>query len=208
MITTIFFDWGGVLIAGGSDRLDRYWADILGVSATELRRVMEPCMPRFQLGLVSENEIWVDVCGLLGVRVPTEPLWQAAFRASYVEIDPMLNLARELRNVGYGVGLISNTEKPSAELFLEKMGVDERYAAFEHPVFSCDAGCSKPDPAIFREAGRRHKIDLTQSVLVDDAIENIHAAQQLGMHTIHVADPLKAVDELRALLSAARERSD
>ena len=203
MISTIFYDWGGVLIEQGPHDLHQYWADALGVQVSDLQRTAEPHMPRFQLGLVSEADFWGKVCESLGVRPPPGPLWQAGFRRSYVEHDAVLNLARKLRDDGYGIGLISNTEKPTAELFMEKMSADSRYAAFEYPVFSCDVGCAKPDPEIFHEAISRHGTRPSHCVFLDDSEENIHAAKVLGMHTILVVDPVKSVDDLSALLAAA-----
>jgi len=203
MITTIFYDWGGVLIEQGPEGVHRYWADALGVTVADLRTSVQLFLPRFLLGLTSEPDFWDEVCASLTVPAPSRPLWQAAFRHSYVEHNEVLNFARELRDAGYGIGLISNTERPIAELFIEKMAVDTRYAAFENPVFSCTVGRAKPDTAIFREAMERHGTDAARSVFLDDSEENTRAAIGLGMHAIHVTDPLKSVEELRALLSAS-----
>jgi putative hydrolase of the HAD superfamily len=202
LISTVFFDWGGVLAESGVLRMRRYWSSAIGVEPADFGAVAEPFMPGFQLGEVSEQEFWAQVCGSLGVSVPDKPLWKAGFRASYVEHAEMLDLARDLHHEGFRVGLISNTEGPAAEFFLEMAASDSRYAVFRNPVFSCDIGRRKPAAAVFAEAARRLESSYPRSVLLDDSQENVQAAVRLGMQAVHVSDVQRAVKELRTLVAA------
>jgi len=49
----------------------------------------------------------------------------------------------------------------------------------------------KPDAAIYELAINRFKLTPNETVFVDDKLENIEAAKNLNLQTIHLADPNK-----------------
>jgi putative hydrolase of the HAD superfamily len=54
--------------------------------------------------------------------------------------------------------------------------------------FSCDLRMTKPDPEIYAAVVSRMAVQPQDLILVDDRIENIEAAQSLGLQTIHFTD--------------------
>ncbi len=56
---------------------------------------------------------------------------------------------------------------------------------FDAVVVSCEVGCSKPDPAIYRICLDRLGVEVQESLFVDDRVENIDAAAALGLRTLH-----------------------
>jgi HAD superfamily hydrolase (TIGR01509 family) len=58
----------------------------------------------------------------------------------------------------------------------------------------------KPDPRIYYVALERLGVSPPQAIFVDDFIENVDAARQLGMQGIHFADPERARGQLEEWL--------
>ena len=54
----------------------------------------------------------------------------------------------------------------------------------------------KPDKEIYLLAIKKFKLDPNQTVFIDDKIENINAAKNLGFKTIHLHDPKLIIDEI------------
>ncbi len=67
---------------------------------------------------------------------------------------------------------------------------------FDGGVFSGDVRLGKPDPAIYRLLGQRHRLQPEQTWFVDDHLANVEAACDLGWQGLHLTQPL----ELRSLL--------
>ena len=70
---------------------------------------------------------------------------------------------------------------------------------FEGVVISAEVGLMKPDPRIYPLAADSLAVQLDESVFVDDFIENVEGARQVGMQAIHFVDPKQARRELVAL---------
>ena len=57
----------------------------------------------------------------------------------------------------------------------------------------------KPDPVIFELILDRYNIDRTKAIFIDDNIKNIHAAEKLGLKSIHFTSPEQLNSELLSL---------
>jgi HAD superfamily hydrolase (TIGR01509 family) len=55
-------------------------------------------------------------------------------------------------------------------------------------VISGLEGVAKPDPEIYHIACERHGIVPQNAVFIDDRIENVDSAHDLGFHGIHFTD--------------------
>jgi putative hydrolase of the HAD superfamily len=72
--------------------------------------------------------------------------------------------------------------------------------AFDELIISAEVGIAKPDPRIYHLALERLGVAAGEAVFVDDFLENIDAAQALGLHTVHFRNPDQARTELDHLL--------
>lgn len=80
--------------------------------------------------------------------------------------------------------------------------VRHEYAFFDHfqeIVVSGEEKMAKPDPAFFQLLMDRHQVAPEQSLFIDDNIDNIKAANQLGFHTIRFVHPEDLGEKLKAL---------
>ena len=61
-------------------------------------------------------------------------------------------------------------------------------------------GVRKPDPRFYELACESLGVEPDECVFLDDLGVNLKPARTLGMHTIKVTDPDRAISELEALL--------
>ena len=68
---------------------------------------------------------------------------------------------------------------------------------FEGIVVSGDERIKKPDYKFYQILLNRYDVDAKKSVFIDDALENIKAAKELGFHTIHFVSASQMETELK-----------
>jgi putative hydrolase of the HAD superfamily len=196
MINTIIFDWGGVLIDNPAQGLLDYCASHLNVNSAVLETVLDAYLPHFQKGTLPEQELWEKVTKDLDVAPPrVDSLWEDAFRSVYIPKEEMFDLAKRLKENGYKVGFLSNTEVPPMNYFHERGYGD----IFQEPVFSCAVGAIKPEAEIYQITAKRLGIDPKTAVFIDDKISYIEGARAVGMSGIVFDNPQQVKKELANL---------
>lgn len=71
---------------------------------------------------------------------------------------------------------------------------------FDVVVESSKAGCRKPDPRFYEIACDELGIEPSEAVFLDDLGVNLKPAKAMGMTTIKVTDPAKAIEELEQVV--------
>ena len=70
---------------------------------------------------------------------------------------------------------------------------------FDVVVASCEVGSCKPAPEIYRICLERLGVSADAALFVDDRLENIQAARDLGLHALHFLGDASVTDLRRAL---------
>lgn len=91
-------------------------------------------------------------------------------------------LAGQARRQGIRTGVLSNGVREIVEVIEAQRGWS---SCFDTLVVSCDVGCAKPGPEIYRLTLERLGVAPAEALFVDDRAENIAAAQALGLQTLH-----------------------
>lgn len=193
-IQGVLFDWGGVLIEDPAPGLMAFCAGKVGVPVEDYIRAHNKHAEAFQKGLIEEPAFWQQVCGDLGRLPPPSLSWEEAFRAVYRPCDEVFALARRLRERGYRTGLLSNTEAPAMEFFLE-LGYD----AFDALTFSCAEGTFKPEREIYEIAAQKLGLAPARCVLIDDRLDFVEGAHHAGMQGIVYRSLVQVKQELAGL---------
>lgn len=110
------------------------------------------------------------------------------FIATRQTIPAGIELARTLKKLGYKIYILSNWDIASFPLFVEKfpeLFTYEGQDLFDGIMISGKAGIIKPHANIFEACLKKFKIQRSQAIFIDDTIENIQAAQNLGIDSIH-----------------------
>jgi putative hydrolase of the HAD superfamily len=132
--------------------------------------------------------------------VTAEEYWTLVGHAPLVELDvaswsrvdyEMVALLHELHNAGQRIALLSNIPEDHARNF------EHTYAwldLFEVRGFSCRIGAAKPERKAFEWC--RDQLGGGDILFVDDRLENVRAAELVGMRGHHFT----GIDDLRARL--------
>ena len=203
-IEAAFFDLGGVVMASGSPRelLEVYeGADLETLTLLFLGPDDDGDHPWHQAerGEISVVDAFPLIQAMLtdhGVTRRTDrppgPMreWQVN--------EPVLEVLSELREAGVRTSIITNNVKEFRAQWWGALPFEE---LFDDIVDSHEVGLRKPSPAIYELAMQRIGLtDASRGVFLDDVMRNVDGARAVGLHGIWVdADPLSAVDELRAL---------
>jgi putative hydrolase of the HAD superfamily len=114
-------------------------------------------------------------------RAGTSRVWQdfyTAFCSGLCRNDVALAYARQVQQAGIAVGVTSNTNHIHARWLWEHV---PEFDEFNAVVLSSDVGLLKPDPTIYQLTLQRLGRTAQQALFIDDFIENVTAAQALGM---------------------------
>lgn len=201
-IRAVVFDIGGVLALTPDTGWRTRWAARAGLSAAELDARLADVWARGAIGQITEAEANHEVGRRLGLDAQAcDALWDDAW-AEYLGQPnaELLALARSLRG-RYRLGILSNSFVGARE---RERTLYDFEAGFDAIVYSHEVGMEKPDPRVYALVCRRLGVQPRQTLFVDDLVENVRAAQQLGMQAVHFVDRSGGLREIEARLSSAR----
>jgi putative hydrolase of the HAD superfamily len=115
---------------------------------------------------------------------------------------PIVHRIRRLRDDGMPLALLTNNVKEFGSSWRATFPVDELFPVV---IDSSEVGLRKPDPRIYELTCERVGVVPTAVVFLDDNLENVCAAESLGIETVHVGpDPLATIRDLDAILERRR----
>jgi len=195
MITTIFFDIGGVLLSDGwGHNSRRAAAEKFGLDWEEYTERHEKVAHALETNRLSLEQ-YLTRAIFYRPRAFTRDEFRAFIfeqsrpRAETIELVSQLAAARK-----YSLATINNEILELNQYRIETFGL-RRY----FPIFfsSCFLGLRKPDEAIYRLA-----LEVTQQapadcIFIDDREVNLECPRELGLHTILFRDPADLRSQLR-----------
>lgn len=140
---------------------------------------------------------------LLNIQVPS-PDFEAAFNRMLLDIPQERLELLALLKEKYRLFLLSNTNPihlPYIQRYLKTLiGCGfEKY--FEGEYYSHLIKLLKPDPASYKYVIKMNKLVPTETVFVDDALENIESAKKIGLQVIHISENMPFEKAAHGLLS-------
>jgi putative hydrolase of the HAD superfamily len=191
LITTLFWDIGGVLLSNAWDRTERQQAiEKFGLKADEFQTRHEPLVPAFERGEITLDDYLNQTVFFSPRPFTPEEFKRYMFSLSRPNLEAIA-LARELRDSAkYLMGTINNESRELNEYRISRF---ELRGIFQSFVSSCFVGLRKPDETIYRLA-----LDLTQRsasecCFIDDRETNLQAPARMGIQTIL----MKSASQLR-----------
>ncbi len=197
MITTVIFDFGGVLIDWNPRHLYRRFFD----SASEMEDFLtEIDFPAWNLHQ-DRGRPFADGVRELSAHFPHRAGLIRAYHEHWEEsvgspIDGSLDILREVKQAGYSVFGLSNW---SAETFPLTLAKYDFFELLDGYMLSGEVGSAKPDPLIFRLAMEKFRRSPAECLFIDDSPANISAASSLGFACIQFQSPPQLAQELGRL---------
>lgn len=173
-VQAVIFDVGGVLLTLGEAEYRRQVARALGLPSMPER--YEEAVPALQRGELAEEALWAE----LGERAVRAEEFDRAWLELFRPVPAMLELAAELRQLGVRTGVLSNTQASHVRM-MRGMGFLD---GFGPVVMSCEAGCRKPESAVFLAMLERLGLPPAAVAFIDDVPEYVEAARRLGIQGI------------------------
>lgn len=186
-IDCVVFDIGNVLVRWDPRNLYRR----MGYSDAETAAILA------EVGLLEVNHRVLDAGGafataleLLVARFPHHARFIRAFDARWIEllggaIDDSVAIFERLKRAGIPVHAISNYHRQKFDITRSLFPFLD---AFDELILSGDVGLVKPDREIFELLIERRGLDVVRTVFIDDSLDNIAAAHELGFATIHFSE--------------------
>jgi FMN phosphatase YigB (HAD superfamily) len=202
MIKAIYFDLGGVIVRTEDKEPRAQLGAQFGLTYREIEEVAFGGGPygtgaRASVGAVTEESHWVNVTRVLGLSLDDFSRIRADFFAGDKIDWNIIAFLREARKT-YKVGLISNAWD-GLRTWIYTQRFDD---AFDHLTISAEVRMAKPMSGIYHHALNALGAKAEEAIFVDDFIENIEAANALGMKAIHFRTAEQALDDVKKLLRA------
>jgi putative hydrolase of the HAD superfamily len=197
VITTIFWDIGGVLLTNGWDRAARRRA----VSRFEMEWDAfedrhEQVAGVFETGRI-DLDTYLDRTVFHVPRRFDRPSFKAFMFEQSQACPDALELVRSLRRAGAPRMAALNNESRELNLYrIERFGLRQCFSLF---FSSCFVGLRKPEEALFRMVLQVTQTPAESALLVDDREINVEAASCVGMQAIRY----EGVESLRGSLQNA-----
>ncbi len=177
MIRHYVFDIGNVILKFDFGRAAARVADRCRLPEAEIVPALQPMHEDLETGRLSADDFIAEAVRRTGFTG-----YPAEFRRAFQEIfevnEPIAALVEALHGAGQPLYLLSNTSDLHVSFFTREY--DRVFDRFRDAVYSHEAGCMKPDPAIFRIAAERFGLDPAETVYLDDLPANVAAAVDAG----------------------------
>ncbi len=198
MIRNIIFDVGMVLA-------DFCWEKVmheLGFSGEIFERLADATVRSdawrdYDRSLISDEEILASfIANAPGLEKEIRLFWD--HMADTIERYPYAeDWVGSLKEEGYHCYILSNYSKRTFELTKEKLTFLKRV---DGALFSWQVKLNKPEPEIYRTLLERYQLKPEECVFLDDSLDNVNAARNMGIHAIHFTGIEDAKKKLRELL--------
>ncbi|MGH9477167.1 MAG: HAD family hydrolase [Terriglobales bacterium] len=182
MLSTLFFDVGGVLLTNGWDRAERARAaGHFGLVPAALEARHAPLTAPLECGAMSLDDYLAQAV-FSEPRTFSHAEFVAFMHACSEPLPESLALLDELAAGGQRLATLNNEGRDLNEYRIERFGLRKYFSAF---CSSCYLGTRKPEPEIFRRAIGILQLRPEACGFVDDREENLAAPRSLGFACFH-----------------------
>ena len=200
-IEGLLFDLGGVVIEIDFERALQTWKQWTSLPIEEMRhrfKIDEP-YEKHERGEIEAPEYFTHLRKVLELEAKDSEInlgWNAIFLNEIKETVNYIQTVKEQLPC-----FAFTNSNPAHQVFW--MSAFPRAVDSFHQIFvSSELGLRKPDPRSFEAIADTIGIGLDTMLFFDDSVENVMGAKAVGMHAIHVKEPLdvkQALSDIGAL---------
>lgn len=198
MITTIFFDFDGVvtLDAKGSVSFANYIVKETGLDNSFFLEKYREFGPALLTGKKNHIDIWPDLCQNLGIEMD-QSLIEKAFKATPInnEVVALMNSLKP----NYQIGLITDNKNDRMASLIKQ---HNWFDLFDTLAISANVGSRKNHEAIYHYALEKAQVAPNDAVFIDNTLKNLDIPKKIGFQTIYFDDKQK---DVKALIQELKE---
>lgn len=201
MIKAIIFDFGRVISAPKPPSLFRRYEMDLGLPPGSINSIMfdSQVWQDTLLGRKTLEEFWHEIGPELGLNSREKIVaFQNRYRADEAINGEVLKIIQKLHGQ-YILAVLSNAPPGLSQWLAEWRMLD----FFDLVFCSGDEGVVKPEVTAFKLTLERLGVQPEEAIFIDDTMENVEAARQLGLHGILFTTAEALEEELGHLLASA-----
>ncbi|MDX2190937.1 MAG: HAD family phosphatase [Bacteroidota bacterium] len=200
-IKNMIFDLGGVIINLDLDKTYKSFSNISGISVDDIKSKLHftQFWKDHEVGLISDEDFRQNIKNLLQIDISDnkiDDIWNELLLDIPIERIKLLQKLSEK----YNLFLLSNTNGihyiKFTEILHQTSGIKGFHELFIKDYYSHNIQMRKPNDDIYLHVLKENNLLPYQTVFIDDNYDNIKAATNLGIHTIHVIPPHTIIDLL------------
>jgi glucose-1-phosphatase len=203
-IKNIIFDLGDVIINIDVPRAARSFAELSQKPLEEVQQLIHQneVFKKFETGQLSAPDFRNYIREILSQPQWSDDVIDTAWNSLLLDIPPQrIEKIQELAQKGYRLFLLSNTSSIHVtevnNILYQTTGIKQLDDLFEKLFLSYEMGVMKPHHDIYHEVLASAELLAHESLFLDDNADNIRAAQEVGIQTIHVQKPISIVEYLK-----------
>jgi FMN phosphatase YigB (HAD superfamily) len=190
-INTVFFDLFGVLLGVDQSVVIQYLSRLIELPYEKTRRiVLGETYMRFERGEINFNTYINRLCNILphGDAIDKDAL-KSRWVESRVGEMPAVSLLKNIQQ-NVSIWIISNTSESHINVLAEQFNF---LNDIDGIVTSERAKAYKPSPIIFNFALAEANTNSSSSIFIDDCLENVDSAKNIGFQ-IHLYSDYKKLN--------------
>lgn len=195
LIKNLIFDFGGVIYDIDFESARRSFNEI-GINNFEeiySQAVQSKIFELFECDLISVEDFRNKIQLLSNKNLSARDL-DIAWNSLLVGFKPdIISLLEKVRD-RYQIFLFSNTNRIHYDQFINEFKELTHYKSFDElfikSFFSFNMKLRKPDKKAYEHLIKATNINASETLFIDDSIQNIQAAQKVGLHTYHIKGEL------------------
>jgi putative hydrolase of the HAD superfamily len=199
-LDALILDFGEVLVRPQSAASIERMAQLAQLDIDDFRQRYWLHRRDYDSGTLSDDDYWRRV--VEGAPVPAEQLQttlEALMTADFLSWndarDAVWEIAAAFKAAGGRTAILSNGVPAVMNRVRAARPLDD---CFNTVIVSFEVGCAKPDLRIYRICLAALGVPAASALFVDDRLENLVAAEQLGIQTLHFTGE-ESVASLREL---------
>jgi putative hydrolase of the HAD superfamily len=199
-IKSLVFDIGGVLIRSedrtGREKLEAKY----GLPPGEVDKLVfrSEQAQASSIGKTEQAAIWKSIASKLSLSQKELDEFQRLFWAGDRLNHALYQFIQKSRS-RYTTALLSNAWLDYRRVLEEEFDIVEGRTV-DFILISSELGIAKPDPRIYSILANTVQCKYDEILFVDDFVENIEAAQSLGICTIHYQPEMNLINEIKSRL--------
>lgn len=200
-ISAVLWDFGGVILSSPFEAFNRYEAanglplDIIRtVNATNPHTNAWALLERSDITPAQFDDMFATESEAHGHRIPGADV--LALLSGDIRPQMVAALDHVIASGFKTACLTNNVVVTDGQLSDRQRAVADIMARFDHVVESSKVGCRKPEPRFYEIACELLNVHPSECVFLDDLGINLKPAAEMGMTTIKVGDPARALAEL------------